>query len=143
MDEFAEVRIVSQEFAASDVIAIVRLALSDRLAEDEVWNEHFDGPLSWLPNNVQRICNYGFTEILNNAIDHSEGSSVLCWANYEENRIVLAVSDDGIGIFEKLKEYFGLEDHRHAILELCKGKLTTDETNHTGEGIFFNDPTLG
>ena len=30
-----------------------------------------------------------------------------------------------------------LLDERHAVLELTKGKLTTDPTNHTGEGIFF------
>ena len=28
-------------------------------------------------------------------------------------------------------------DERHAVLELSKGKLTTDPANHTGEGIFF------
>jgi hypothetical protein len=30
-----------------------------------------------------------------------------------------------------------LLDERHAILELSKGKLTTDPARHTGEGIFF------
>ncbi|MBT7261924.1 MAG: STAS-like domain-containing protein, partial [Desulfobacula sp.] len=29
-------------------------------------------------------------------------------------------------------------DERHAVLELSKGKLTTDPDNHTGEGIFFS-----
>ncbi len=31
----------------------------------------------------------------------------------------------------------GLEDERHAVLELAKGKLTTDPAHHSGEGIFF------
>jgi hypothetical protein len=31
----------------------------------------------------------------------------------------------------------GLLDERHAILELSKGKLTTDPKRHSGEGIFF------
>jgi len=30
-----------------------------------------------------------------------------------------------------------LEDERHAVLELAKGKFTTDPDHHTGEGIFF------
>jgi len=30
-----------------------------------------------------------------------------------------------------------LNDPRHAILELAKGKLTTDPEQHSGEGIFF------
>ena len=28
-------------------------------------------------------------------------------------------------------------DERHAVIELTKGKLTTDPERHTGEGIFF------
>lgn len=31
-----------------------------------------------------------------------------------------------------------LDDERHAVLELAKGKFTTDPDNHTGEGIFFS-----
>ncbi len=31
-----------------------------------------------------------------------------------------------------------LLDERHAVLELAKGKLTTDPARHTGEGIFFS-----
>jgi hypothetical protein len=31
-----------------------------------------------------------------------------------------------------------LEDERHAVLELSKGKLTTDPKNHSGQGIFFS-----
>ena len=29
-------------------------------------------------------------------------------------------------------------DERHAVLELAKGKFTTDPANHSGEGIFFS-----
>jgi anti-sigma regulatory factor (Ser/Thr protein kinase) len=137
VDESAEVRIVSQETAGSKVITMVKRSLLEPLAEHEVWDEYFDANLKWLPEDVQRICHYGFTEMLNNAIDHSEGTSVLCWATYERHTIELVVADDGIGIFEKLKTHFNLDDHRHAILELCKGKLTTDRRKHTGEGIFF------
>ncbi len=49
----------------------------------------------------------------------------------------IALYDDGIGIFKKIQSELGLLDERHAILELSKGKLTTDPDNHTGEGIFF------
>lgn len=30
-----------------------------------------------------------------------------------------------------------MHDERHAVLELAKGKLTTDPENHSGQGIFF------
>jgi hypothetical protein len=35
-----------------------------------------------------------------------------------------------------------LLDERHAILELAKGKLTTDPEKHTGQGIFFTSRLL-
>jgi hypothetical protein len=43
-----------------------------------------------------------------------------------------------VGIFRKIQSALGLLDERHAVLELAKGKLTTDPSNHTGEGIFFS-----
>ena len=45
--------------------------------------------------------------------------------------------DNGIGIFKKIQNALNLLDERHAILELAKGKLTTDPKKHTGQGIFF------
>ncbi|MFB3133635.1 MAG: STAS-like domain-containing protein [Rhodothermales bacterium] len=50
----------------------------------------------------------------------------------------MSISDDGVGIFHKIQNAFGLDDPREAILELAKGKLTTDPARHTGEGIFFS-----
>src|SRR5258708_15838836 len=50
----------------------------------------------------------------------------------------MQIADDGIGIFKKIQEAFNLPDQRYAILELAKGKLTTDAERHTGEGIFFS-----
>lgn len=49
----------------------------------------------------------------------------------------MIIMDDGRGIFRKIKESMDLEDERHAVFELSKGKLTTAPDNHTGEGIFF------
>ena len=49
----------------------------------------------------------------------------------------MAVIDFGVGIFNKIQKTFKLNDPRDAILELTKGKLTTDPQRHTGEGIFF------
>jgi formamidopyrimidine-DNA glycosylase len=45
--------------------------------------------------------------------------------------------DDGVGIFNKIQKKYNLDDPSHAILELAKGKLTTEPDSHTGEGIFF------
>jgi len=86
---------------------------------------------------VLRICNFGFTEMLNNVIDHSEGTTVSILAERSAATIHLSIHDNGIGIFRKLKRDLGLDDERYTILELTKGKLTTNPNLHTGEGIFF------
>lgn len=107
------------------------------LKEDKVWREHIRPHLEKLPANLLQICQYGFTEIVNNAIDHSEGTELTILLKRTYQRIVIDVIDNGIGIFAKLQKELGLDDQLHAILELSKGKLTTDPERHTGEGIFF------
>jgi hypothetical protein len=49
----------------------------------------------------------------------------------------MLVGDTGVGIFNKIQRELGFANKRDAIFELTKGKLTTDPTRHTGEGIFF------
>jgi len=122
---------------ASLVDQIFVLPLSANLQEDQVWRELIRPELKDAAENVLRICEYGFTEMLNNAIDHSEGQEVMVRIMITLSRIELTVSDDGVGIFRKIQRELGLVEPRLAILELAKGKLTTDPARHTGEGIFF------
>lgn len=111
--------------------------LSPDLAEDRVWREDIAPRLGELPDNVSEIWQYGFTEMLNNAIDHSGGTTVT--VNLEKTAMTaeIMIMDDGEGIFHKIQRALDLADERHAVLELAKGKLTTDPEHHTGEGIFF------
>jgi anti-sigma regulatory factor (Ser/Thr protein kinase) len=90
-----------------------------------------------LPKNVEDICHYGFTEMFNNAIDHSEGSKITVTAERTASKIYIIIADDGEGIFLRIARLLKLPDPRESLLELSKGKLTTDPANHTGEGIFF------
>lgn len=90
------------------------------------------------PSNVRDICQYGFTEMFNNVLDHSEGSSTRIKVDVNAAIIEMVVRDDGVGIFRKLCRDLDLEDEREALFELTKGKLTTDPKNHSGEGIFFS-----
>lgn len=95
-----------------------------------------------LSDNVRRIWSYGLSEMVNNVIDHSnaENMKVYIVQNYLTTSVLLA--DDGVGIFEKIKNHFGYSSLDEAICELFKGKLTTDETNHSGEGIFFTSKMM-
>ncbi|ETO18521.1 helix-turn-helix domain-containing protein, partial [Reticulomyxa filosa] len=106
------------------------------LEEDIVWSRDFK-PIFNLPKNIYDIAQFGFTEILNNAIDHSEGDFVSVWMAVEDKQLRIIISDDGIGIFKKISEAMKLPDPRLSILELSKGKFTTDPKNHSGQGIFF------
>jgi anti-sigma regulatory factor (Ser/Thr protein kinase) len=90
-----------------------------------------------VPQNVVDICSYGFNEILNNVVDHSESDECFCYMDRDAVKVRFGISDEGVGIFEKIQKAFDLADRRHALLELSKGKLTTDASKHTGEGIFF------
>ncbi|MGH7272453.1 MAG: STAS-like domain-containing protein, partial [Polyangiaceae bacterium] len=47
-----------------------------------------------------------------------------------------------VGIFKKIQAALGLLDPRHSVLELAKGKFTTDPARHSGEGIFFTSRSL-
>lgn len=93
-------------------------------------------------DNVKHIWMYSLSEMVNNVIDHS-GAEVLTLTivkDYLKTKVIL--NDNGIGIFEKIKKYFGYADLDEAICELCKGKLTTDKENHSGEGIFFTSKMM-
>jgi anti-sigma regulatory factor (Ser/Thr protein kinase) len=105
--------------------------------EDTIWSELSAGVLDDLAENERRICHYGFTEMANNAIDHSEGSTLEVTIRKSARRVAMLVIDNGIGIFQKISKALQLVDHRQALLELSKGKFTTDPSRHTGEGIFF------
>lgn len=111
--------------------------LTDSLAEDVVWRLNIKDTISPLPDNVLNIWLHGFTEMFNNAIDHSGGATIAVQIKKTGISTEIAISDDGIGIFKKIQSELGLLDERHAIFELSKGKLTTDPRNHSGEGIFF------
>lgn len=108
------------------------------LEEDIVWRQSISPLLEEIPANINKICYYGFTEMVNNAIDHSNGQNLVLRLKRTIREVQIVVNDDGIGIFKKIKEELGLTDELHAILELSKGKLTTDPKRHTGEGIFFS-----
>lgn len=112
-------------------------SLTDASAEDVVWRGDVAPSLGQVPDNVIDIWHYGFTEMFNNAIDHSGGTIIGIQLRTTATNTELAIYDDGIGIFKKIQAELDLLDERHAILELSKGKLTTDPDNHTGEGIFF------
>lgn len=107
-------------------------------SEDIVWRELCAPIISDLPQNVRDIWHYGITEMVNNAIDHSGAPAMRVGMVRNALYTTAWVADDGEGIFLKIQRALNLYDPREAIIELAKGKCTTDPANHTGEGIFFS-----
>lgn len=106
--------------------------------EDNIWRQHIH-PLMGnnVPQNVIDICQYGFTEMFNNVIDHSESPDAIISYEQTYTRLIMHVTDHGVGIFNKIQRDFNLADPRTALLELSKGKITSDRKHHSGEGIYF------
>lgn len=107
------------------------------LEEDVVWRRDIQPFIGTLPDNVLQIWNFAFTEMFNNAIDHSGGTRILVQITKSAFDTQIMIIDDGVGIFKKIQDALNLPDEKQAIFELSKGKLTTDSVNHSGQGIFF------
>lgn len=88
-------------------------------------------------SNGGRIFQHAFNEMLNNAIDHSDGQTVKIAVWVDANHLALRIQDDGVGAFAHLRRARSLPDESAAVAELTKGKVTTMPERHSGEGIFF------
>ena len=113
-------------------------AVSTNGDEGDIWLRDVRAQLEPLATNVLGIWQYGFTEMFNNALDHAEASSISVSVAKTAASSVVTIRDDGVGIFRKIQAALGLLDERHSVLELAKGKFTTDPQRHSGEGIFFS-----
>ncbi|MDP9342649.1 MAG: DUF4325 domain-containing protein [Actinomycetota bacterium] len=114
------------------------------LEEDRVWKEVAAAvhALDRLRPNVRSILEYSFTEMLNNAIDHSAGRLVQVTLWTPPAYVAFEIVDDGIGALRNVRESWRLPDDFAAIQELSKGKGTTAPTRHSGEGIFFTSKAV-
>jgi hypothetical protein len=83
------------------------------------------------------MARHAFTELVNNAIDHSGGHTVTVSMRQTPLQLQLLVSDDGVGLFRRVAEHFDVVEPALAMLELAKGKLTSDPDRHCGHGLFF------
>ena len=114
---------------------VQRYALAG-LQEDLPWARDF-APFFPLRPELARIAQHAFTELLNNAIEHSGGAEVTVSMRQTALHLQLLVSDDGCGLFQRLQDAHELADPRLAMLELSKGKLSSRPDRHSGRGLFF------
>jgi anti-sigma regulatory factor (Ser/Thr protein kinase) len=115
---------------------VVRSYALRGLEEDIPWLLHF-APFFALPPNVSRLVQHAFGELLNNSIDHSDGTQATVSLRQTASHVQLLVSDNGRGLFDRIAETFAIASPALAMLELSKGKLTSQPHRHTGQGLFF------
>jgi anti-sigma regulatory factor (Ser/Thr protein kinase) len=114
--------------------------LTQAQREEDIFNQTIRPYLSDLQKskpNVYDMCYYSFTEMVNNAIDHSEGSRLVIFLKRTLSSIELFLLDNGEGIFKRIQRLQNLSDPRQSLQKLSTGKFTTDPSRHTGQGIFF------
>lgn len=90
-----------------------------------------------LPENLKSIFDYAFSEMLNNAIEHSGSKNIHVSVEKHAENLVFLINDFGIGVFRNVMQKRRLQSALEAIQDLLKGKTTTQPQAHSGEGIFF------
>ncbi len=117
---------------------IVRRYRISSLKEHEVLEEVEERSsfMPSLPDNVRSIFQYAFSEMLNNAIDHSKSVNVEICVRKNKN-LIFTVNDVGIGVFRNIMKKRKLKSELEGVQDLLKGKTTTQPKAHSGEGIFF------
>jgi len=93
--------------------------------------------IAQLPENVRSIFTFAFSEMFNNAIEHSQSKSISVEIAVRSNDLSFIVSDSGVGVFRNIMKKKNLRSEIEAIQDLLKGKTTTMPKSHSGEGIFF------
>ncbi len=106
-------------------------------SETVIYEKCLEPHLLGCSKQANKIWAYGFSEMVNNVIDHSMAEVLKIEVIQNCINTTVVLFDNGVGIFKKIKEHFSLESLDDACCELFKGRVTTDERNHSGEGIFF------
>ena len=118
---------------------VTKRLINKDLQEDIIFDELSRQSLfvKQVKEGVHSILGYAFTEMLNNAIEHSSSDTINVFFEEVNDNISFEVLDRGIGAFRNIMQKNKLSSELEAIQELLKGKMTTLPHSHTGEGIFF------
>ena len=117
--------------------------VSAESCEDIICQEDIAPRLKHCNPNAYNIWQYVCMEIMNNALEHSQGTEIKIWIKTNCLYTTIVIVDNGKGVFRTL--FPALEEKgwknpkpEDAIVELLKGKITCAPLEHSGEGIFFS-----
>ena len=78
-----------------------------------------------LPENVRSIFTFAFSEMFNNAIEHSASKIISVEITLRGEFLSFVVNDSGVGVFRNIMRKRNLKSEIEAIQDLLKGKTTT------------------
>ena len=113
-----------------------------KLSETRVFNSDVAPFFKNLEKNVFNIWQYAFSEMMNNAIEHSSSQKITVVILTNPLETTVTIFDNGVGIFKNIQNYMEKEYDQEIPLDECAtllfaGKFTTAKSMHSGEGIFF------
>ena len=111
-------------------------------SEDRFFARDVAPLISHLPANVQRIWRYAVTAMLNNALEHSKASAIVCVVSRNRLCTIIGILDNGTGIFRRIQQDVREKTGEsitsgEAAAQLFAGGYTSDPAAHAGQGIFF------
>jgi len=121
------------------ILSVKKILKNRNLYEDLVLKQikQDTGIFLDISKNISDILDYAFSEILNNAIEHSKSPGIEIQMKRDKMQVSFNIRDWGIGIFNNIMKKRKLKSELEAIQDLLKGKQTTAPKEHSGEGIFF------
>jgi anti-sigma regulatory factor (Ser/Thr protein kinase) len=93
--------------------------------------------ISELKEHIRNIFTFAFSEMLNNAIEHSQSKNISVEISLTGDELWFIINDTGVGVFRNVMRKRKLKSELEAIQDILKGKTTTIPKSHTGQGIFF------
>jgi anti-sigma regulatory factor (Ser/Thr protein kinase) len=129
----------ASRYRSAGSLPMVRRFARAVIAEDRVWQEisSTHPAIGGMPKTARSVFQYAFTEMLNNAIEHSASVDLEVRFEAIAHGLAFEVIDEGRGALMNLRKVLRLGSELEALQELSKGKLTTLPKGHSGEGIFF------
>lgn len=124
-------------FTCNENKQFVLLDTNSLVSDEKIWIDQIEPALTHLGHSAKDILNYAFTEMFDNILSHANATKIVINLIVNPVQTFITVWDNGVGIFKKIKEDLNLLDEHQSLLELSKGKFTSNPKEHSGEGIFF------
>jgi DNA-binding transcriptional ArsR family regulator len=111
------------------------------ISEDRVWQEllGLHPVLARLSAPARELFEYAFKEMLNNAIEHSQGGEVeVCFSQASDDTLSFEIHDDGVGLFQSLRKALRLGSVEEAVKKLSQSRLPPLPDGRVAAGLFFS-----